>query len=50
MNKRGIEIEMLVWWLIAMVVLVIGIVAFVILKDKGVGGIEYIKNLFRFGR
>ena len=48
MKKRGIAIEGLVWWVIAVAVLVIMIVLAVVLKDK-LGNIgSYIKNLFRF--
>ena len=49
-KKNGIEMEMLGWWLIALVVLAIMIVGFIILKGKGINAIEYIKNIFRFGR
>ena len=48
--KRGMETEMLGWWILAIAVLVIVVVAFLVLKGKGVGAIDYIKNLFRFGR
>ncbi len=47
-NKRAIELDMLGWWLIAIVVLVILIFAIIMFKGKGVGAIEYITNLFRF--
>ena len=49
-KKKGNEMEMLGWWLIALVVLAIMIVGFIILKGKGINAIEYIKNIFRFGR
>jgi len=48
-GKKGIETEMLGWWIIAIVVLVIMIAGYIILKGKGIDAIEYIKNLFRFG-
>ncbi len=47
-NKKAIEMDMLGWWLIAIVVLVILIFAIMMLRGKGVGAIEYIQNLFRF--
>jgi len=48
-NKKGaIELDMLAWWIIAVVVLVIIIAGIFILKGKGSGLIEHIKNLFRF--
>ena len=53
MNKRGMkkgsmETEMLGWWILGFVVLVILIVGIFILKGKGIGAIEYIKSMFRF--
>lgn len=49
-NKKGIEMEMLAWWIIALAVLVIMFLAYMILRGRGIGAIEYIQNLFRFGR
>ena len=49
-NKRGMESEMLGWWIIALVALVILIVGYFILKSKGIDALESIKNIFRFGR
>jgi len=49
-NKRGIELEMLGWWILALAVLVFMVIAFFILKGKGIGAIEFIKNIFQFGR
>ncbi len=49
-DKKGVAIENLVWWIIAVAVLVVMIILAVVLKGK-LGGIgSYIKNLFRFGR
>ncbi|MFH1710880.1 MAG: hypothetical protein ABH840_01050 [Nanoarchaeota archaeon] len=48
MNKKGIEIEMLVWWIIAFVILVVAVVGIIILRGKGTGALDFIKNLFRF--
>ena len=45
-NKRGMELEVLVWWIIAIVVLVIMLTAFFIIRGKGVGALEFIKNVF----
>ena len=47
-GKKALEIEMLGWWIIAAVVLVVMIVGFLILRNKGINLIEYIKNIFRF--
>ncbi len=49
-NKKAIEVEMLAWWIIALVILVVLIVGFIVLKQKDVSALEFIKNLFRFGR
>ncbi len=49
-SKRGMETEMLGWWIFALAVLVIMIGGYIILKGKGINAIEYIKNMFRFGR
>ena len=49
MNKKSIELDMLAWWLIGLAVLVIGVIAYFILTGKLIGGLEFIKNLFRFG-
>ena len=50
MKKRGMEMEMLGWWILAIAVLVIMITGYIILKGKGIDAIEYLKNILRFGR
>jgi len=49
-NKKGMELEMLVWMIIAAVILVIGFVGYLVLRGKGIGAIEFVKSIFRFGR
>lgn len=49
-KKRGIASEMLGWWILAIAVLAIMIVGYMILQGKGIGAIDFIKNMFRFGR
>ncbi len=49
-GKKGFEMEMLGWWMIALAVLFIMIIGFMVLKGKGSDAIEYIKTLFIFGR
>jgi len=49
MKKRGLELEMLGWWIMAFLVLVVFIVGYFILTGKGEGMLEHLKNLFRFG-
>ncbi|MEK6820477.1 MAG: hypothetical protein AABX71_02080 [Nanoarchaeota archaeon] len=53
-NKNGrrgaIELDTLAGWIITILALAIAIIFIFILKGKGAGALEYIKNLFRFGR
>ena len=41
--------ETLTWYIIAVFVLVFMVTGYLIIKNKGVGAIDFIKNLFRFG-
>lgn len=50
MNKRGMELEYLGYILIGIAALAIVIFAMIVLKGKGISAIDYIKNLFRFGK
>ena len=50
MKKKAMEIELIGWWVIALAVLVIMLLGYMILKGKGVGAIEFLKNMIRFGR
>ena len=47
-DKRGMEIEMLTWWIIGFVVLVVVVLSIIILRGKGVSALDFVKNLFRF--
>ena len=38
----------LVWWIIGLIVLVLVVIGYFILSDKAGGGLEFIKNAFRF--
>jgi hypothetical protein len=49
MEKRGVAIEGLVWWIIALAVLVVMIILIALLKDKLWEIGSYLKNLLRFG-
>jgi len=49
-RKKGMEIQMMGWWILAITVLIIMLVGFFILKDKGINAIEYVRNILRFGR
>jgi len=46
-NKKGIVSDYLPWLLIAIAILAILLIFFAVLKDKGVGLIDKIKDLFR---
>ena len=48
-GKKGMEMEVLGWWILALAVLGVMLAGFMILKGKGLGAIEFIKNM-RFGR
>ncbi len=48
-NKKAIEIEVLVWWLIAAAVFVLVVAIYIILKVKGISIVGFVENLFRFG-
>lgn len=47
-NKKGVEIQGLIWWIIGICVLVIVLSAYFILKERGVSAIEYLRNVLRF--
>lgn len=47
-GKKAVAIEGLVWWVIAIAVLVIMIILAVVLREKLTGIGSYIKNIFRF--
>ncbi len=50
LTKRGELVwDKLIVWIIAIVVLVLGILLIVGLGDKGQGAIEYLKGFFSFG-
>ncbi len=50
MDKRGLEFEELVKWIIALVVLIIGVLGIIILKGRGSDLMEKFLNLLKFGR
>jgi hypothetical protein len=49
MDKKGIELEMLGWWIIALAVLIVVILGIFILRGKGEAAINFIREIFRFG-
>ena len=48
-GKRGFEIEVMGWWIIGITILVITFVGYMILKEKNISALDFIKNIFRFG-
>jgi hypothetical protein len=46
-NKKGIAIETLAYWIIAVGILVLMVVAYFILARKGEGGLSLIDKIFR---
>jgi len=47
MEKKGVAVEGLVWWIIAIAILVIIIIVSVVLKDKLFELKDYFKGLFK---
>ena len=49
MSKKGLELEMIGWWILGLAVLVLVILGIVVLTGKGTGAIDYIKKILRLG-
>ena len=49
-NKLGQTWETLIPWIIAIAFLILIVIVYMILKGKGGGAIDYLKNLLRFGK
>lgn len=47
-NKASFELENLGWLILALIMLAILIIGVLILKDKGLSAIDFMKNLLRF--
>ena len=48
-DKKGVEDEFLFWMIFGLICLVVIVLVLGIFKGKGIGAIEFIKNLFRWG-
>jgi len=49
MKKRGFIVsDTLAWWIIGIVVLVLSLVFYIVLREKGTNILEFLKNLVRF--
>jgi hypothetical protein len=50
-NKKAIETQVIIWFLIAIVILVfVGYFIFFVIIKKEWGALEFIRNIFRFNR
>ena len=49
-NKKAMELETLGYWIIGLAILLILIVGSIYMRGKGTEAIDFIKNIFRFGR
>jgi len=49
-DKKGLEIEMIGWWVIGLAILAVVVIGLIILKAKGISAIDYLQNLLRFGK
>lgn len=49
-GKRGLTEQVTFWAVVAVVIVVVMLAGYAILTGKGVNAIEFIKNIFRFGR
>ena len=49
MSKKGLELEMIGWWIMGLAVLVLVILGIVVLTGKGIGAMEYMKKIFGLG-
>jgi len=46
-KKKGMEIQVLGWWILGLAILVILVIAFLYLRNNGSNALEFLKNLFR---
>ena len=49
-GKKGQIWDTLIPWIIGAGVLVLVIILYIVLRGKGSGALEYIKNIIRFGK
>ena len=50
MHSKGLIWDELTGWIIAVVVLVLGLFAYTLLSGRGNAAIDFMSNLLRFGR
>ncbi len=49
LRKRGMVMETLGWWILALAALILVFILYMMISGKGQGAIEYFKTLWRFG-
>jgi|TARA_B100002003_G_C13671065_1_gene339802 hypothetical protein len=49
LGKKGIALDFLAWLIIGVLVLVLVVVAIAILTGKGIGALDFIKDIFKWG-
>ena len=49
-NKKGMLEEVSVYWIVAVFILIVGVGVAIFLRQKDISLLEFIENLFRFGR
>jgi len=49
-GKKGMEMEMIGWWALALAAGALMFAGYSIVTGKGSSAIEFIQNMFRFGR
>ena len=49
LDKGAMIDNYLIWLLIGFVILVVSVIGVMILSGKGFGGLDFIKDIFRFG-
>ncbi len=48
-NKAALEMDIIGWWVIAIIVLAVVVLGLLVLRGKGVGAMSYLKNIFSLG-
>jgi hypothetical protein len=48
-DKKGMELEVLGYWILGMAALVIMILGYIYFRARGISAIDFIRNLFRVG-
>ncbi len=48
-DKRGMELEVLGWWILGIAILVLVVIGYMYFNQQGTKNLDFIKNIFRFG-